>query len=79
MDPISSLSAGQVPAGTEERAALWRDRMGGKRAVLVLDDARESDQVRLLLPGTPETLDELADRSRADQRRAVPAVGGRPR
>lgn len=40
-----------VPDSIEERAALWRDRLAGRRVLLVLDDAVGHDQVRPLLPG----------------------------
>ena len=31
---------------------MWRDRVGGQRLLLLLDDAASSDQVQPLLPGT---------------------------
>jgi tetratricopeptide (TPR) repeat protein len=40
-----------VPADVEVRAGMWRDRMAGQRAVLVLDNAASSEQVTPLLPG----------------------------
>ena len=42
----------QIPAGVEERAQLWRDRLAGKRILLVLDDAATREQVEPLMPGT---------------------------
>jgi tetratricopeptide (TPR) repeat protein len=41
-----------VPPDVEGRSAMWRDRMSGQRAVLVLDNAASSGQVAPLLPGT---------------------------
>ncbi|MFI1970749.1 hypothetical protein BLA24_09455 [Streptomyces cinnamoneus] len=43
-----------VPDGPAERAALFRTRLADRRVLIVLDDARDADQVRPLLPGTPE-------------------------
>jgi hypothetical protein len=40
-----------LPGDLEGRISLWRDRMAGQRAVLVLDNAASSDQVTPLLPG----------------------------
>jgi DNA-binding SARP family transcriptional activator len=42
----------QVPPDTGGRAAALRTRLAGRRMILVLDDARDADQVRPLLPGT---------------------------
>ncbi|MFJ5926919.1 BTAD domain-containing putative transcriptional regulator [Kitasatospora sp. NPDC092948] len=46
----------RIPASLEERSALWRSRLAGRRCLLVLDDAATSAQVRPLLPGAGETL-----------------------
>jgi DNA-binding SARP family transcriptional activator len=40
-----------LPADTPGRADLWRDRMAGRRALLILDNAATSAQVTPLLPG----------------------------
>jgi tetratricopeptide (TPR) repeat protein len=40
-----------LPGNLDERAAMWRDRMVGKRALLVLDNAASTSQVAPLLPG----------------------------
>jgi DNA-binding SARP family transcriptional activator/predicted negative regulator of RcsB-dependent stress response len=42
----------QIPAGQEERAALYRTRLADRRVLIVLDDARDAAQVRPLLPGS---------------------------
>jgi tetratricopeptide (TPR) repeat protein len=40
-----------VPRDLDARAGMWRDRMAGQRALLVLDNAASSTQVISLLPG----------------------------
>ncbi|MGH3403211.1 MAG: BTAD domain-containing putative transcriptional regulator, partial [Streptosporangiaceae bacterium] len=40
-----------LPEDLEGRAVMWRDRMAGQRALLVLDNAASSAQVTPLLPG----------------------------
>ena len=52
----SGVSAQQIPPGLQARTALWRDRLAGRRLLLVFDDAASSEQVLPLLPGTGGTL-----------------------
>lgn len=42
----------RIPLDAEERAALYRTRLDGRRVLVVLDDARGIEQVRPLLPGS---------------------------
>lgn len=49
----AGVTAGQIPPGLEERSRLWRDRLAGKRLLLVLDDAAGHDQVRSYCPAPP--------------------------
>jgi len=44
------VGAGAIPGGLEARAGLWRQRMAGRRMLMLLDDASGSRQVRPLLP-----------------------------
>jgi len=47
----SGIPAQGIPDGLEARAGLWRDRLAGRRVLLVLDNAASSGQVAPLLPG----------------------------
>jgi DNA-binding SARP family transcriptional activator len=42
----------RIPVTEEERAALLRTRLTGRRVLMLLDDARDAAQVRSLLPGS---------------------------
>ncbi len=53
---LLGVPGSQIPTGAEARSALYRDRMVGKRSLVVLDDAVDEDQVRLLLPGEPSCM-----------------------
>ena len=46
------LQGDKVPAHDDERAALYRTRLTGRRVLILLDNARDAAQVRQLLPGS---------------------------
>jgi tetratricopeptide (TPR) repeat protein len=45
-----------VPLALPERIAMWRSHLAGKRAILLLDNARDAPQIKPLLPGGPDVL-----------------------
>jgi DNA-binding SARP family transcriptional activator/tetratricopeptide (TPR) repeat protein len=54
----------KVPAVDEERAAAYRTRLTGRRVLIVLDNARDTGQVRPLLPGSASCAVLVTTRSR---------------
>ncbi|MBK1787152.1 tetratricopeptide repeat protein [Prauserella sp. ASG 168] len=53
---LLGVPAGDVPPDLDSRAALFRDRLVGKKVLLILDNAVTEEQVRPLLPASTDCL-----------------------
>jgi tetratricopeptide (TPR) repeat protein/transcriptional regulator with XRE-family HTH domain len=52
-----------APTSVQERSALYRRLLSGRRMLVILDNARTSQQVRPLLPGSPTCMALITSRN----------------
>src|SRR5690606_3042692 len=83
VDPTEALArmlvtlgvpAAEVPAHLEDRAAMYRSALAGRRVIVVLDNARDERQAAPLLPGGTESLVLITSRRRLVELDDVSAV-----
>ncbi|NGO47254.1 AfsR/SARP family transcriptional regulator [Streptomyces ureilyticus] len=70
------VPAHSVPAGLAAQVNLFRSLLAGRRMLILLDNAKDSEQVRPLLPGASECLVVITSRNRLTS--LVAAEGARP-
>ncbi|MCS7476964.1 hypothetical protein ACFFQW_01685 [Umezawaea endophytica] len=61
---LADLGARTVPNGLAALSACYRSALAGRRVLVVLDDARDTEQVLPLLPGTPGSVAVVTSRDR---------------
>lgn len=85
LDPLDALGVvleafgverSRQPQDIDGRAGLLRSRLAGRRVLLVLDNARDSEQVRNLIPGSPGCVTLVTSRNRLSG--LVAEAGARP-
>jgi tetratricopeptide (TPR) repeat protein/transcriptional regulator with XRE-family HTH domain len=75
---LSALGVSNLPADTAERAAQWRSELSRRRALVVLDNAVDAEQLRPLLPGAGSSAVLVTSRNRLVSLGGVPPVSLAP-
>jgi DNA-binding SARP family transcriptional activator/tetratricopeptide (TPR) repeat protein len=57
------VPAAQIPASLDGRQALYRSQLAGQKILILLDNARDPDQVRPLLPASPTAVVLITSRN----------------
>jgi DNA-binding SARP family transcriptional activator/tetratricopeptide (TPR) repeat protein len=77
-----NLPAAQIPVNADAVFSLYRSLLADKRVLIVLDNARDAEQVRPLLPASPGCLTVVTSRDQMSSlvaaEGAVPVVLGLP-
>ncbi|MFI7338839.1 AfsR/SARP family transcriptional regulator [Streptomyces sp. NPDC050085] len=61
------VSSAQIPAGLQERSALYRSLLKNRKLLIVLDDVRSFPQIQPLLPGRGQCLVLITSRDPLDE------------
>jgi DNA-binding SARP family transcriptional activator/Tfp pilus assembly protein PilF len=70
---VLGVAPDQIPTGVDAQIGLYRSLLAGRRILVLLDNARDAEQVRPLLPGTPGCLAVVTSRN---QPSPLVATGG---